>query len=76
MYIFFKYLQQTLININVTQKNFMCTITKIIDMAFSALMLLVAQEEGHPAYKKLSSGVLAWLSVCSELHLAQLIPRV
>jgi len=31
--------------------------------AFSALMLLVGQQEGHPACKKLSGGVLAWLSV-------------
>jgi len=31
----------------------------------SALMLLVGQQEGHPACKKLSGGVLAWLSVWS-----------
>jgi len=31
--------------------------------AFIALTLLVGQQEGHPAYKKLSSEVLAWLSV-------------
>jgi len=30
--------------------------------AFSALMLLVGRQEGHPACKKLSGGVLAWLS--------------
>jgi len=30
--------------------------------AFSALMLLVGRQEGHPACKKLSSGMLAWLS--------------
>ena len=30
---------------------------------FSALTLLVGWQEGHPACKKLSSGVLAWLSV-------------
>ena len=29
----------------------------------SALTLLVGRQEGHPACKKLSSGVLAWLSV-------------
>ena len=34
--------------------------------AFSALTLLVGQPEGHPACKKLSVGVLAWLSVWSE----------
>jgi len=28
--------------------------------AFSALTLLVGQQEGHPACKKLSGGVLAW----------------
>jgi len=31
--------------------------------AFSASMLLVGRQEGHPACKKLSGGVLAWLSV-------------
>jgi len=28
--------------------------------AFSALTLLAGWQEGHPACKKLSSGVLAW----------------
>jgi len=32
-------------------------------VAFSALTLLVGRQEGHPACKKLSGGVLAWLSV-------------
>ena len=36
--------------------------------AFSALTLMVGQQEGHPACKKLSGGVLAWLSVWSELQ--------
>jgi len=31
--------------------------------AFSDLMLLLRWEEGHPACKKLSDDVLAWLSV-------------
>jgi len=30
---------------------------------FSALTLLVGQQEGHPACKKLSDEVLAWLCV-------------
>jgi len=34
----------------------------------SALTLLVGWEEGHPARKKLSGGVLALLSVCSEVQ--------
>jgi len=47
--------------------------------AFSALTLLVGRQEGHPARKKLSDGVLAWLSVWSEVHtcislMAQLMP--
>ena len=36
--------------------------------AFSALMLLVGWQEGHPACKNLSGGVLAWLSVWSEVQ--------
>jgi len=35
---------------------------------FSALMLLVGWQEGHPACKKLSGGVLAWLSVWSKVQ--------
>jgi len=34
-------------------------------LAFSALTLLVGRQEGHPACKKLSGEVLAWLSVWS-----------
>jgi len=37
--------------------------------AFSALTLLVGRLEGHPACKKnFSGGVLAWLSVWSEMQ--------
>ena len=36
--------------------------------AFSALTLLVGWQERHPACKKLSGGVLAWLSVWSEMQ--------
>ena len=37
-------------------------------IAFSALMLLVGRQEGHPACKNLSGGVLAWLSGWSEVQ--------
>ena len=40
-------------------------------------MLLVGRQEGHPACKKLSGGVLAWLSVWSKVQtciMAQLMP--
>jgi len=40
----------------------------ILNCAFSALALLVGRQEGHPACKKLSSGVLEWLSVWFEVH--------
>jgi len=44
--------------------------------AFSALMLLVGQQEGHPACKKISGGVV--LRFCLEqgadLRMAQLMP--
>ena len=37
--------------------------------AFSALTLLVGRQEGHPACKKLSGGVLAWLFVWSDVQI-------
>jgi len=40
-------------------------------------MLLVGRQEGNLACKKLSGGVLSWLSAWSEnadLHMAQLMP--
>jgi len=37
-------------------------------ISFSALMLLVGRQEGHPVSKKLNGGVLAWLSVCNEMQ--------
>jgi len=43
-------------------------INTLVYAAFSALMLLVGQQEGHPACKKLSGEVLAWLSVWSEVQ--------
>ena len=45
-----------------------CTFLSVIAYAFSALTLLVGRQEGHPACKKLSSGVLVWLSVWSEVQ--------
>jgi len=37
-------------------------------LVFSALTLLVGRQEGHPVSKKLSGGVLAWLSVWSDVQ--------
>jgi len=37
-------------------------------IAFSVLKLLIGRQEGHPACKKLSGGVLAWLFVWSEVQ--------
>ena len=36
--------------------------------SFSALTLLVGWQEGHPACKKLSGGMLVWLSVWSKVQ--------
>jgi len=44
------------------------SIEKMRKSAFNALTLLVGQQEGHPACKKLSGVVLAWLSVWSEVQ--------
>jgi len=53
-------------------------LTKTDNCAFSALTLLVEWQDEHPACKKLSGGVLAWLFVWSNLQIAycmtQLIP--
>jgi len=43
-----------------------CVISKTV--AFSALTLSVGWQEGNPACKKLTGGVLAWLSVWSEVQ--------
>jgi len=46
-------------------------------IAFGALLLLVVWKKFHPACKKVSGGVLKWLSVWDKvkiLHMAQLMP--
>jgi len=40
----------------------------LVALVFSVLTLLVGRQEGHPACKKQSGGVLAWLSVWSEVQ--------
>jgi len=45
-----------------------CLLTYLQYCAFSALTLLVRHQEEHPACKKLSDEVLAWLSVWSEVQ--------
>jgi len=37
--------------------------------AFNALTLLVGQQEGHPACKKLSDRMLAWLCVWVKVQI-------
>jgi len=37
--------------------------------AFSALTLLVGRQKEHSACKKLSDGVLEWISVCSAVQM-------
>jgi len=48
--------------------NKLSTANVIGTQAFSALTLLVGWQEWHLACKKLSGGVLAWLSVWSEVQ--------
>ena len=40
----------------------------VLLIAFSASTLLVGRQEGHPACKKLSGDVLAWISIWSEMQ--------
>ena len=44
------------------------SLTYVLIHTFSALTLLVGRQDGHLACKKLSGGVLAWLSVWSEVQ--------
>jgi len=41
----------------------------VVLVAFHALTLLVGRREEHPACKKMSGEVLAWLSVWSEVQM-------
>jgi len=50
--------------ITITNSRAVCSVV----FAFSALTLLVGWQEGHPACKKLSGGVLMWLSLWSEVQ--------
>ena len=54
--------------VNVQSCNFSQPVCVCVCVAFSALALLVGRQEGHPAGKKLSDGVLAWLSVWSKVQ--------
>jgi len=45
-----------------------------LQYAFSALTRLVGWQEGHPLCKKLSGGVLAWLSVWNEVQIVCIWP--
>ena len=55
-----------------------CTIRNVhLYSAFTALMLLVGQQEGHLACKKTEwwdSGVVMCLGQGADLHMAQLMP--
>ena len=51
-----------------TPNDFWCILKLKFLCAFSALTLLVGRQEEHPAGKKLSGGVLVWLSVWSKVQ--------
>ena len=56
------------------ERNYTCVLIgwKFLNFSycwFSALTLLVGRQEGHPACKKLSCGVLAWLFVWSNVQI-------
>jgi len=53
--------------VNISNLKFMY-MNRLSALAFSALTLLVGRQEEHPACIKLNGGVLAWLSVWSEVQ--------
>jgi len=58
-----EYINIDLIDLVVAFVLFITVLVLLCFCAFGALTLLVGRQEGHPACKKLSGGVLAWLSV-------------
>jgi len=56
------------LNPNIVRSYWFKPLTPTTVTAFSDLKLLVGLQEGHPACRKLSGGVLAWLSVWSEVQ--------
>ena len=46
----------------------LCSIVHKLNYAFIALTLLVGRQEGHPACKRQSGGVPAWLSIWSDVQ--------
>ena len=65
-YLFHQWYEKT--TISGVQVSVILTMRWLWHFAFSALTLLVGQQEGHPACKKLSTGMLAWLSVWSKVQ--------
>jgi len=55
-------------DVRAIEKHLLTYLLTYMEIAFSALALLVGRQEGHPACKKLSGGVLVWLSVWSEVQ--------
>ena len=45
------------------------TALMLLVLAFNALTLLVGRQEGHPACKKLSGGMLAWLYIWVKVQI-------
>jgi len=54
--------------ININWKSSLYCAQDILYLAFSALTVLVGWQKGHPACKKLSGGLLVWLSVWSQVQ--------
>jgi len=59
------------------RKMVVCVCVSSVTFAFSALTLLAGWQKGHPACKKLSGGMMAWLFGLgrgADLRMAQLMP--
>jgi len=61
--------QSVMSHLNLKNKYTKITIVRLKNCAISALTLLVGQQEGHPACKRLSGGILAWLSVWGKVQI-------
>jgi len=64
----FQRMQVTVLHDALLSVLILCYVHDLV-FAFSALTLLVGRQEGHPACKKLSSGILAWLCVWVKVQI-------
>jgi len=55
-----RFIEEAVVQADEVEEKYLQVSCRLLFIAASALTLLVGRQEGHPAPKKLSGGVLAW----------------